>query len=221
MRRRLEAMSRGGKWIEVLALIAGAVIVVVAVGALDHSGRSHGRGPSMDAGLTDRRSHAFADSPAGAAEVATASLGLLVDTAAGDSAGAGARLTAITTGSLRAELRQSLPQLARALRVRLASTAAPSAFNGWPLGYRVTDFNAARATVSVWHLDLAASSALALMTVDYATTTYQVRWVDGTWRIAHASIAAGPTPPPSDAPPASVDRFAAAARQFSPYRYVP
>jgi hypothetical protein len=89
------------------------------------------------------------------------------------------------------------------------------------LGYRVTSYSAARATVSVWHLDVAASSTLALMTVDYATTTYQVRWVGGTWRIVHASSVDGPTPPSSDASTATVDRFAAAVRQFSGYRYVP
>ncbi len=75
--------------------------------------------------------------------------------------------------------------------------------------------------MSVWHLDLAASSTLGLMTTDYATTTYEVRWLGGTWRIARASNAAGPTPPPLDASRADVDRFAAAVWQFSGYSYVP
>ena len=221
MRARVEAIWRNGGWVEGLALIAGAIVVVVAVWALGNSGPSHGRRPSRVVRPRNLSPLGVGHSPTGAVEAATVYLGLLAETAAADDGGAGGRLSALTTGSLRTELQQQLPVLAHALRARLASTAAPAAFDGWPLGYRVTSYSAAGATVSVWHLDVAASSTLALMSVDYATTTYEVRWVDGTWRIAHTSNAAGPTPPRSDAPAANVDGFAAAVRQFSGYRYAP
>lgn len=221
MRERLESIWRSGKWVDALGLIAGAVVVVVAVAALRDSGPSHGHAPTGEPRPGHHFSLAFAHSPAGTAEAATTYLGLLATTAAGDSNDARARVSAMTTGSLRAELEHGLPVLARALRARLASTEATAAFEGWPLGYRVTSFSPARATVAVWHLDLAASSTLGLMTSDYLTTTYEVRWLAGTWRIDRASNVPGPTPPAPNAPLPAVDRFATAIREFSGYRYAP
>jgi hypothetical protein len=221
MRARLESIWRSGKWVEALALIAGAAVVVLAVRALGDSGSSHGRRPSREPRSSARSSLGFAHSPTGAAEAATTYLGLLAETAAFDGTDARARVNAMTTGSLRAELQRGLPIVASALRARLASRAAPAAFDGWPLGYRVTSFTATSATVSVWHLDLAASSTLGLMTTDYATTTYEVRWLAGTWRIDRARNVAGPTPPSPTAPLPVIDRFAMAVREFSGYRYDP
>ena len=202
-------------------MIAGAAVVLTAVAALRDSGTSSGHAPSREPRTGHRFSLAFTHSPSGAADAATSYLGLLAETAAGDSPDASARVSVMTTGSLRAELEQGLPMLARALGGRLGSTAAPAAFDGWPLGYRVTSFSPARATVSVWHLDLAVSSTLGLMTSDYATTTYEVRWLADTWRIDRASTVPGPTPPAPNAPLPAVDRFATAVREFSGYRYAP
>lgn len=221
MRARLESIWQSGKWVEALALIAGALVVVVAVRALGDSGPSHELGPSREPRSSAQSSLFFARSPTGAAEAATTYLGLLAETAAVDSTDVRARVNAMTTGSLRAQLQQGLPVLASALRARLASRADPAAFEGWPLGYRVTSFTATSATVSIWHLDLAANSTLGLMTTDYATTTYEVRWLDGTWRIDRARNVAGPTPPSPNAPLPVVDRFAMAVREFSGYRYDP
>lgn len=221
MRARLESIWRSRKWVEALALVAGAVVVVVAVRTLGDSGSSRGRTLSREARPVHRSSLAFGHSPTGAAQAATSYLSLLAETAAGDSADASGRLSAMTTGSLRNELRQGLPALARALQARLASTAAPAAFDGWPLGYRVTSYSTPRATVEVWHLDLAASSALGLMTTNYVTTTCEVRWLAGTWRVERARSVAGPTPPPPNASGTVVDHFANALREFSGYRNAP
>ena len=218
---RLEAIWRSGRWVEALALIVGAAIVVVVVAALRTSGGSHGRASSEEPRPVKRSSLASVDSPSGAAAAATTYLGLLAETAADDRNDARAEVAAMTTGPLRAELAQGLPVLARELRARLASTAAPAAFDGWPLGYRIASFSGARATVSIWHLDLAASSTLGLMTTDYATTTYEVRWLASTWLIDRASNVPGPTPPPASAPRSAVVNFAAAVRAFSGYHYAP
>ena len=190
-------------------------------GAGRGSGPSHGRSANSEASTRQPISIAISDSPRVAADTATKYLGLLADSAVGSPADVRDRVTAMTTGPLRAELEQGLPVLTRALRVRLASADAPAAFEGWPLGYKVTSFSENRAVVSVWHLDLAATSTLRLMTTDYATSTYEVRWRAGSWRIDRASTVAGPTPPPPGAPPAAVDRFAKAIEAFSRYRYAP
>jgi hypothetical protein len=220
MRARLESIWRSGRWPEALALLAGAIVVVVAVAALRGTGRSHGsRDPIREPSPRSVTAVGFAHSPSGATGAATTYLGLLAETAA--SGKADERMSAMTTGALRSQLEQGLPVLAHILRARLASSAAPCAFDGWPLGYRVMRFSAARATVSVWHLDVAASSTVGLMTTDYATTTYDVRWVAGSWHIDQARTVRGPTPPPPNASLPVVDRFATAVRAFARYRYAP
>jgi hypothetical protein len=221
MRARLESIRRSGKWVEALALTAGAVVVVVAVAALRDSGPSQSHGPSRGPRTGHRSVPAFARSPGGVAEAAVTYMDLLGEAAVGGSVRANATLSAMTVGSLGTQLERGLPTLARALHARLASTGAAAAFEGWPLGYRVTAFSATSATVLLWHLDLAASSALGLMTTDYVTTTYRVRWLGGTWRIEGASEVSGPTPPAPNASTLAVDRFARAAREFSGYRHVP
>jgi hypothetical protein len=180
-----------------------------------------GQRPSRDA----RARHPYlansGDSPRGAAEAATSYLGVLATAAAGHDPDARASVIAMTTGPLQVELKLGLPMLTSALRARLASSAAPATFDGWPLGYKVTRFGATTATVSVWHLDIAASSALGVMTTDYATTTYEVEWRAGVWRIERAGNVRGPSPPPTNAPPTEVDQFAKAIQGFSGYSYAP
>lgn len=204
-----------------MALIAGAVVVIVAVAALRDAGSSHGRAPEREPRPHRSISLSFSHSPSGAAAAATTYMGLLTEAAVDGRMDATATMSGMTISPLGPELRRGLPGLARVLRARLASTGAPAAFEGWPLGYRVTRFSAERATVSVWHLDLAASSTLRLMTTDYATTTYEVRWVRGAWRIEGANMLPGPTPPPPNAPASAIDRFARVARAFSGYRNAP
>jgi len=114
-----------------------------------------------------------------------------------------------------------MPQLAASIAVRLRKRRAPAAFDGWPLGYRVLTFDHSGATIAVWHLDVASSSALELASVDYETTTYRLRQLSGGWRIEHVTTMPGPAPPPPTAPARELDAFARAAAAFSTYRYVP
>ena len=128
----------------------------------------------------------------------------------------------MTAGSLRTELDQGLPVLAHALRARLASERGPCCLRR--MATRLPSNELQRGAgdgVRSGVLDLAASSTLGLMTTDYATTTYEVRWLAGTWRIDRARNVAGPTPPPPHAPRRLIDRFARAAREFTGYRYAP
>jgi hypothetical protein len=221
MRARLESAWRSRKWLEALGLIGGALVVVVAVAAVRAVGPSHQPAPSRE---TPRRLPGFVaggDSPPGAVEAATRYLSLLADIVVPGNADSPGSVSALTIGPLKTELEQGLPVLSRALRIRLASAAAPAAFDGWPLGYRVLSVTAQRAAVSVWHLDVAASSTLGLMATDYATTTYDVRWLRGAWRIDRANSVPGPVPPPPGAPAVEVDQFARVVQAFSEYRYAP
>jgi hypothetical protein len=155
-----------------------------------------------------------------AAVVAATTYLLSVGNAAvGDPTRAGQVAGAIATGPLRQQLERSLPALAALIRARVKAGRAPAAFDGWPLGYHVLAFNRSEATVAVWHLDVAASSALHLMSVDYATTTYRLRFLAGEWRIEQAATSPGPTPPRTTGP--GLDEFARASDSFSTYRDVP
>ena len=221
MRARLESAWRSGKRLEALGLIGGALVVMVVVAAVRALGPSHQPAPSREAPRHLPGLVALGDSPPGAVEAATRYLNLLADTVVPGKADPPVSVSAMTIGPLKTELEQGLPALSRALRIRLASVAVPAAFDGWPLGYRVLSVNAQRAAVSVWHLDVAASSTLGLMTTDYATTTYDVRWLRGAWRIDRANSIPGPVPPPPGAPAVEVDQFARVVQAFSGYRYVP
>jgi hypothetical protein len=163
----------------------------------------------------------FPRSPAGAVQAATSYL--LVLGQAGLAGGAQARRTvaAVAAGPLQAALAQSLPRVASAIQARLRDRAAPGALEGWPLAFRLDAFHGSHAVVSIWQLDTAASTALNLVSTDYATTTYALAWIRGTWRIETARTTAGPTPPTASAPPAQVVGFARAVAELSHYRYAP
>ena len=157
----------------------------------------------------------------GAVHSATRYLSQLSEAAVANGHVARQIVNAVTTGSLRAELERSLPATATAIEKRLRGSRSATVFEGWPLGFRVESFEPSRATVAIWHLDVGASSALGLMTTQYTTTTYELRWIENSWRIAAAESVAGPTPPPPSAPSAEVDEFARETRALARYTYGP
>jgi hypothetical protein len=157
----------------------------------------------------------------GAVAAATSDLVALGNAAVGNPADARRLADTIATGALAQRLKSGLPALVAAIHARVRDTRAPLTLVGWPLGYRLLTFDGSTATVALWHLDVAASSALQLMTVDYATSMYRLRFLSGTWRIDRVSTASGPTPPPASAPAWQLDAFARSAGTFSRYRYVP
>jgi hypothetical protein len=127
----------------------------------------------------------------------------------------------VTAGPLQTRLLKALPAVAGEVQGRLAGSRAADVFDGWPLGFRVEDFTTSQATVSLWHLDVGASSALGLMTAQYTTTTYGLRWTNGAWRIYTVSSVPGPTPPAASASAAEVDQFAREVDALSRYANVP
>jgi hypothetical protein len=218
MRSRPSAWMRGYR-VEVVAALAGVLLVVVAVAALRGG---HARPRHAERHNAATRAHAVADpNPASAIHAATTYL-----VAFGIASLAGAQraertVDSIAMGPLRTRLARALPAVAGQLRARIKKARAPAAFDGWPLGYRLISFGRGRAMVAVWHLDVASSSALQLQSVDYATTTYRLRFFASAWRIEAATTRSGPTPPTAGASPGQLNSFARAASSFSPYRYVP
>lgn len=212
---------------EVLALLAGVTAVLVGFLVVG-GGAGHPRVPLPAAPVrTPARAPGLAARPSdiasaiGAVRAATEDLSAL--SAAGVSSSGQARrvVAAVVTGSLQAKLERSLPAVASEVQARLRGLRTPHVFDGWPLGYRVESFETSHATVAVWHLDVGASSALGLMSAQYTTTTYDLRWIEGSWRIAAVSSVPGPTPPSTSAPAPEVDEFAREINALSPYSNVP
>jgi len=209
--------------LEVAAGIIGALLVVVAAVVLHGTSSpapqpvraSRHRGPpavAHDPGPA---------TPAGAVRAATSYLLELGNAAVSDPDRARQIAASIATGTLAGQLERALPALAGSIRARVHGRRAPAAFDGWPLGYRVEAFARSQATVVVWHLDVAASSALHLASVDYATTTYRLRFLGRAWRLEAVTTTPGPTPLPADASSQELDAFASAASSFTSYRYAP
>jgi hypothetical protein len=203
---------------EILAAIAG-VLVVALVAAILRAGS--GSKEPVRPHQIQSASPRVPLTPSGAVEAATTDLLVLSKLETGTSASVRRIVEAMAIGPLKVRLEQALPAVVGKIRTRLASTEAPAEFDGWPLGYRVDTFDPPSATVSIWHLDAAATSALGLMTADYATTTYTLAWVGEAWRISDVRNTGGPTPPQSTASPAQMNAFARAANAFSRYTYGP
>lgn len=229
-RRRALALARKP---ELPAVLAG-VLVVLGVflfvgggaghphpGATRRSRVAHKLGPGPLPSVRRPPTSASARSKAGAVRAATSDLTELSAAGVGSRTQARQVVAAVVTGSLQSRLERSLPVVAGEVQARLRGSRTPHVFDGWPLGFRVETFEASQATVAVWHLDVGASSALGLMTAQYTTTTYDLRWSEGSWRMDAVSAIPGPTPPSASAPPAEVDEFAREVNALSPYAYGP
>lgn len=158
------------------------------------------------------RPHAAVRTPAGAVSAATAFL----DTLRWDVLLDGARRRAAlerfaargASARLDARLSPGLPAL------RDAVSARPVVARPVPVGYRVRRFTARRAVVSVWGMALFGSAAYEPVT-QWATSTLQLAWQRGEWRVAAMDSRPGPSPR------WSIEELARGAASFEPYRHVP
>jgi hypothetical protein len=81
-----------------------------------------------------------------------------------------------------------------------------------PIAYRITAYDASRATVSIWGLWLVGEQGLLTPTETWSTRTIGLEWTGGDWKLADSSTIAGPTPqagqqatPTSELPPQLTD----------------
>ena len=82
------------------------------------------------------------------------------------------------------------------------------------IGYRVRRFTPRRATVSVWGMALFGSGVYEPVT-QWATSTLDLVWQDGAWKIAGMRGSPGPSPR------WSIEELARDASSFDEYRHVP
>jgi hypothetical protein len=98
--------------------------------------------------------------------------------------------------------------------VRQAVRAAPVVVRPVPIGYRVDRFSRKRAVVSVWGMALFGTASYEPVS-QWATTTVDLVWQGGEWKVAAMRNRGGPSPR------WSIEELARDAASFDEYRHVP
>ena len=98
--------------------------------------------------------------------------------------------------------------------VRDAVAVAPVVARPVFMGYRVSGFTLNRATVAVWGMALFGSGAYEPVS-QWATSTLDLVWQRGGWRVASMRNRPGPSPR------WSIEELARAVRSFEEFRHVP
>ncbi|MEU3852592.1 hypothetical protein [Streptomyces sp. NPDC029554] len=91
-----------------------------------------------------------------------------------------------------------------------------------PIGTKVTEYSADKATVDVWCsglLGLAGEGSTTPVTNSWFTTTMQLQWVSGDWKIVTHSQKDGPAPVPGDDRASSADEMAKAIEEYGGFTY--
>ncbi|MEU6867440.1 hypothetical protein ABZ924_30025 [Streptomyces sp. NPDC046876] len=91
-----------------------------------------------------------------------------------------------------------------------------------PVGTKVEKFGGDAATVSVWHstlFGLAGEGSQNPVAESWYTNTFELRWVNGDWRIADFTQKSGPAPVGQDQTASSAEEMAAAVSQFGGFTY--
>ena len=87
-------------------------------------------------------------------------------------------------------------------RVELADSAGPIWWVVHPVAWRMDSFRPTKATVSVWTFSFLSAADVAVPQTEWTTTTFDLEWVRGGWRVASVRDSVGPTPAvgPTDQP---------------------
>ncbi|MCE7083365.1 hypothetical protein [Streptomyces sp. ST2-7A] len=91
-----------------------------------------------------------------------------------------------------------------------------------PIGTRLIDYTDDTATVAVWSnalLGLAGDGSTRPVTTTWYTSTFELVWVEGDWRILSEEQESGPTPVPGDNRASTAEEMAEAIEQFGGFSY--
>jgi hypothetical protein len=116
-----------------------------------------------------------------------------------------------------AQVADVLARLA-AVRETLAPGRGPIVFRQAPVSWRVDGFSSDRARVAVWSVGVLSREGIAPPQAGWATSTFDLVWERGDWRIAAETVAPGPAPLLDDsAAPATSAQLAASLRGFADF----
>ncbi|MQS09547.1 hypothetical protein [Streptomyces alkaliphilus] len=91
-----------------------------------------------------------------------------------------------------------------------------------PIGTRLVDYTDDTATVAVWSnalLGMAGDGSTRPVTTSWYTSTFELVWVEGDWRILSDEQESGPTPVPGDNRASTAEEMAEAIEQFGGFSY--
>ncbi|MGW2224746.1 hypothetical protein [Streptomyces formicae] len=91
-----------------------------------------------------------------------------------------------------------------------------------PVGTKATKFSGDRATVEIWYsslFGLAGEDTKNPVSESWFTNTYELRWVDGDWKVADFRQKDGPVPVGRDQRASTADDMAKAVEQFGGFTY--
>ncbi|WP_053852492.1 hypothetical protein [Streptomyces sp. NRRL B-24085] len=91
-----------------------------------------------------------------------------------------------------------------------------------PIGTKVTASSQNNVTVEVWCsglLGMAGENSTNPVTNSWFTTTMQLEWTDGDWKIVTQSQKDGPAPVPADEKASSADEMATAVQEYGGFTY--
>ena len=111
--------------------------------------------------------------------------------------------------------------LERLRRSTSASGTPRAVLRNLPVAYRVDAISGARARVSVWAAAVWSITGVGGPGEAWTTTSMELEWVEGDWRLWSLSSKDGPTPATTSGPVAGTEELIAALAGFSSYRYAP
>ena len=168
----------------------------------------------------------FARSPQGAAAAATAYLtvaaeGLLLMEGPARDAALARMLVPDASPQTVASVAGDPALLDRVRRAASASGALRAVLRNVPVAYRVDAFSPDRARVGVWATAVWSIAGVGGPREAWTTTSLELVWVGGDWRLWSLSSKDGPTPATTSGPVAGTDDLIAALGGYSGYRYGP
>lgn len=199
-------------------------LAIVTAGLVSGLAAAHTRTPAPAAPAPDTEAGAVAEEVAGPTRVVSGVPAGFARTRVGAVAAASAfvRTGAAVMGMSDAQVGAAVAQMAASgsaaaqeadllgglRRLRGILDGADASYRQAVLAVRVDAYTEQRARVSVWHVGVLAAGEHIPPQAGWATSTFELIWERGDWKVWSETVTPGPAPIPDDsAPPAAVDDY--------------
>jgi hypothetical protein len=123
-----------------------------------------------------------------------------------------------STATAERQVADTLAKL-RTARSTLAAGRGPTVYRQAAVAWRLESFSPDRARVAVWNVGVLARDGVAPAQAGWATSTFDLVWERGDWKVLDERITPGPAPILDDsAPPATAPQLITALRDFTDFR---
>jgi hypothetical protein len=141
-----------------------------------------------------------------------------------------AAIDTLAAPEARADLQRTFDQAVAALRKGLGVTAANAGdvkvlMRANPVGWKVDDYGDGTARVAIWVSGVTGSiggtGPTAPIREGWGTTTVNLRWVKGDWKLVDSTTVDGPLPIADVSPPTPAPELVSKASEFKEFTYAP